>query len=298
MTRSHDYSLALRWEGNTGTGTTDYRSYSRRYRALIAGKPELVGSADPTFRGESHLHNPEELLVVALSSCHMLSYLALCALRGVCVVDYADRARGTMTESQGVGQFESVVLHPEVTISATSDEVLAHSLHEDAHAACFIARSCNFPISHVATIQRTTTESIARPPAPARYDVAIRLPHRPGTLAQLGEVLGHAGVSLEGGGGFVVGDDCLVHFLVADADRATSALRAAGIDVVRAREVIVQRLAQGIPGQLGKLARAMADAGVNIECVYSDHDNQLVLCVDDLEAGRRVSADWRAATVR
>ena len=129
--------------------------------------------------------------------------------------------------------------------------------------------------------------------APPRSDLAVRLPDRPGALAELGEVLGRAGVSLEGGGGFVAGDACIVHFLVADGDRAAMVLRDAGIEVIGVREVLVQRLDQEKPGQLGKLARALADAGVNIECVYSDHDHQLVLCVDDLEAGRRVSEAWR-----
>jgi hypothetical protein len=107
-------------------------------------------------------------------------------------------------------------------------------------------------------------------------------------------VLGRAGVSLEGGGGFTVGDGSIVHFLVSDAARASDALRAAGIDVIGTRDVVVHRLAQGTPGQLGAFARAMADAGVNIESVYSDHDHQLIVGVDDndLDAARRVSAAW------
>lgn len=126
-----------------------------------------------------------------------------------------------------------------------------------------------------------------------RRDLAIQLPNRPGALATLGEVLGRAGISLEGGGGFGVGDRCIVHFLVRDADRAAGVLRAAGIEVLGVRDVLVQRLDQETPGQLGKLARAMADAGVNIDCVYSDHDNALILCVDDPIAGARVSDAWR-----
>ncbi|MEJ7602835.1 MAG: OsmC family protein [Kofleriaceae bacterium] len=289
--KAHEYAVGLRWEGNTGAGTADYRGYSRQYRATIAGKPDLIGSADPAFRGDRSVHNPEELLVVALSSCHMLSYLALCALRGVRVVGYVDQARGRMLEERGTAQFDEVVLEPQVTITAASDEALALVLHEEAHATCFIARSVNFAVRHQAVIVNATTDTPAS--TPTRSDLAVRLANRPGALAELGELLGRANVSLEGGGGFVVGEYGIVHFLVDDAGRATTALREAGLDVIGVREVLVQRLHQGTPGQLGKLARAMADAGVNIECVYSDHDHQLVLCVDHLEAGRRVSEAWK-----
>ncbi len=289
MARTHDYALALRWEGNLGEGTASYRNYGRGYRVSVAGKPDLVGSADPTFRGDRDRYNPEELLVAALSSCHMLSYLAHCARRGVRVEAYRDDARGRMVETpDGGGHFESVALAPQVAIAEGGDAELALALHEQAHADCFIARSCNFPVTHRASIAQ-----VAPVVAPHREDLAIRLANRPGALAEVGEVLGRAGVSLEGGGGFVVASDAIVHFLVADAPRATAALREAGIDVIGAREVLVQRLDQGTPGQLGAFARALADAGVNIECVYSDHDNQLIVAVDDLEAGRRVAAAWR-----
>jgi hypothetical protein len=124
-------------------------------------------------------------------------------------------------------------------------------------------------------------------------DLAIRLVHRPGALAELGEALGAAGVSLEGGGAFVVDGVGVAHFLVADAARAREALEAAGITVLADREVLVQRLDQETPGQLGKLCRRMGEAGVNIEVLYSDHQHQLILVVDDLDRGREVSDTWR-----
>jgi hypothetical protein len=123
-------------------------------------------------------------------------------------------------------------------------------------------------------------------------DLALRLEDRPGALAEMGEALGRAGVSIEGGGAFVVDWRGIAHFLVADAAAARAALAAAGIEVLADREVLVQRLAQEMPGQLGSLTRRMADAGVNVEVLYSDHQNQLVLVVDDVERGRRVSAAW------
>jgi hypothetical protein len=123
-------------------------------------------------------------------------------------------------------------------------------------------------------------------------DVTIALENRPGALAEMGEALGGCGVSVEGGGAWVVNGQGVAHFLVEDGAKALRALEAAGIRVVAVRDVLVQRLNQTKAGQLGKLARAMADAGVNVEVVYSDHDHRLIVVVDDMEKGRRVSEAW------
>jgi len=126
-------------------------------------------------------------------------------------------------------------------------------------------------------------------------DVAVRLEHRPGALAEMGEALGRAGVSIEGGGGFLARGEAIVHFLFEDGQAARMALEGEGIQVLEVRDVLVQRLDQETPGQLGKLARAMAEAGVNIEVVYSDHASQLILVVDDPARGRLVSEAWNRA---
>ena len=126
------------------------------------------------------------------------------------------------------------------------------------------------------------------------YDVAIRLENKSGELAKMGETLGAAGVSVEGGGGWVVDGRGYMHFLFEDGEAAKRALEAVGIQVLGVREVLVQRLKQAVPGQLGMIARRMADAGVNIEVIYSDHDNQLCLVVDDFEKGKAVSDAWKA----
>lgn len=123
-------------------------------------------------------------------------------------------------------------------------------------------------------------------------DLTIALENRPGALAEMGEALGQAGVSVEGGGAFVVNGQGVAHFLVANAEAARRALEAAGIRVVAEREVLVQRLRQAEPGQLGKLSRRMAEAEVNIEVLYSDHEHQLILVVDDMVKGRAVSEAW------
>jgi hypothetical protein len=123
-------------------------------------------------------------------------------------------------------------------------------------------------------------------------DVEIRLEHRPGALADVGEAFGAGGVSIEGGGVFVVGGVGIAHFLVADGEAARRALASRGVAVHAVRDVVVQRLDQATPGQVGKLARRMAEASVNIEVMYSDHAQQLVLVVDDAEAARAVAACW------
>ena len=123
-------------------------------------------------------------------------------------------------------------------------------------------------------------------------DVAIALENRPGALAEMGEALGRAGVSIEGGGAFVVDGQGVAHFLFANGEAARKALEAAGIRVLAVQDVVVQRLNQGKPGQLGKLTRRMAEAGVNIEVLYSDHNHQLILVVDNVAAGRAVAEAW------
>jgi hypothetical protein len=123
-------------------------------------------------------------------------------------------------------------------------------------------------------------------------DLTIALNNRPGALADMGDVLGRAGISIEGGGAWVANGQGVAHFLFNDVAPARSALEAAGIQVLDEREVLVQRLDQAKPGQLGQLTRRMAQAGVNIEVLYSDHSNQLILVVDNIAKGREVSGAW------
>ena len=123
-------------------------------------------------------------------------------------------------------------------------------------------------------------------------DLTIALDNRPGALAAMGDALGRAGVSIEGGGAWVVNGRGAAHFLFEDGAAARSALQAAGIQVLDQREVLIQRLNQDEPGQLGKLTRRMAQAGVNIEVLYSDHAHHLILVVDDIAKGRAVSEAW------
>jgi hypothetical protein len=123
-------------------------------------------------------------------------------------------------------------------------------------------------------------------------DLTIALENRPGALAEMGAALGRAEVSIEGGGAWVVNGQGVAHFLFENGTAARSALEAEGIRVLAERDVLVQRLSQAEPGQLGKISRQMAEAGVNIEVLYSDHDQQLILVVDDIARGRAVSDVW------
>ena len=153
MAREHRFAAHLVWTGAEQGPTSSYEAYSRNYRALVEGKPPLEGSSDPVFRGDRSRHNPEDLLVVALSACHMLSYLHLCAAAGIEVVAYEDRASGTMAIKDRKMRFVDVLLEPKVTI-AKGEVEKAIALHEEAHEQCFIASSVNFPVRHQPTVER------------------------------------------------------------------------------------------------------------------------------------------------
>ena len=148
MYKQHNYSLLVQWTGNSGCGTESYRSYERSHTVVIDGKPPLECSSYIAFRGDKTKFTPEELLVASLSGCHMLWYLHLCAEAGVVVVDYTDKAIGTMSENERGGQFTEVSLHPTVKVAEASMVEKALALHTRANELCFIAKSVNFPVYH------------------------------------------------------------------------------------------------------------------------------------------------------
>jgi organic hydroperoxide reductase OsmC/OhrA len=145
--KTHTYTCALTWTGNTGVGTASYTAYARDHVLSAAGKPDLPGSSDPAFRGDARRYNPEELLVASLASCHMLWYLHLCADAGVTVLAYRDEPTGTMVEdARKGGYFTKATLRPKVTIARGGDAGKARDLHERAHEKCYVANSVNFPV--------------------------------------------------------------------------------------------------------------------------------------------------------
>jgi len=149
MVKTHQYSSIISWKGNKGTGTSNYVAYGRDHTIQIVNKPLIEASADAPFRGDSTKHNPEDLFLSSIASCHMLWYLHLCADAGIIVVDYIDEATGIMiqTPTNG-GRFTEVTLNPVVTITDPSMITKANELHEIANKHCFIANSVNFPVHH------------------------------------------------------------------------------------------------------------------------------------------------------
>jgi organic hydroperoxide reductase OsmC/OhrA len=151
--KQHHYSLKVNWTGNKGEGTNGYKSYERSHEILIDGKEIIKGSSDPVFLGDNTKHNPEELLLASISSCHMLWYLHLCSDAGIVVTNYTDSPKGIMIETEnGGGKFESIILYPTATVKDISMIEKAMLLHTKANELCFIANSVNFKIQHKANI--------------------------------------------------------------------------------------------------------------------------------------------------
>ena len=151
----HHFAVAVQWTGNRGEGTATYRSYGRDHRIHAEGKRhEIQGSSDRVFRGDADRWNPEELVIAALSHCHMLSYLHVAATNGVIVVDYRDDATGTLQQEGDGGRLIEATLRPVVTLAAHHDEAdarRAEELHHRASELCFIANSVNFAVTHEPT---------------------------------------------------------------------------------------------------------------------------------------------------
>lgn len=150
----HGYQVDVVWTGNTGQGTSSYRSYERTHEVRAAGKGTIDASADPIFHGEADRYNPEEMLIASLSQCHMLWYLHLAADCGLVVIGYHDRPTGTLAENpDGSGQFVEVVLRPGVTVADHASVDIAEALHSRAHELCYVAKSVNFPVLNEPTIR-------------------------------------------------------------------------------------------------------------------------------------------------
>jgi organic hydroperoxide reductase OsmC/OhrA len=150
MSREHQYRIVTKWTGNLGTGTSQYSAYSRNHQISAPQKQEpILGSSDALSRGDAARYNPEELLVGALSACHMLWVLHLCADAGIVITDYSDEALGLMTENaDGAAQFTGVTLRPVMAITDLARASEARQLHDHAHAVCALARSVNFRVRH------------------------------------------------------------------------------------------------------------------------------------------------------
>lgn len=149
MKNEFNYTLALNWLGDKN-GT--HHREDRFYEIRIEGKPKLLGSADQPFFGDPSLYNPEDLLLSALSSCHMMSYLYVCRKAGIKISSYQDNPVGTLKlNKEGIGKFENVTLKPQVVLADKSQTQQASALHHKAGKLCFIANSVNFDIKYEAS---------------------------------------------------------------------------------------------------------------------------------------------------
>lgn len=156
MAKEHSYSATIVWTGNRGEGTSHYRAYDRTWQMTTPGKPAIDCSNDPLLGGDPAKYNPEDLLLSALSACHMLWYLHLASAAGITVVDYRDEPLGIgETQANGAGRFLRAVLRPTVTVRRGCDPAQADALHAEVHKYCFIARSVNFPVSYEARYVET-----------------------------------------------------------------------------------------------------------------------------------------------
>lgn len=148
MSKQHTYKTTIEWTGNRGIGTAGYKDYDRSYLISVDHKVVIEASSDPAFMGDAAKYNPEELFLSSLSSCHMLWYLHLCSDVGIVVVEYKDNATAIMMETNSGGHFTEVILYPIVTITDEKRIAEANELHHAANKHCFIANSCNFPVTH------------------------------------------------------------------------------------------------------------------------------------------------------
>ena len=148
MAHEHNYKITAEWTGNTGEGTKNVRTYDRSHTVTVEGKPALFLTTDNAAVGDPSKLNPEDLLVSAISSCHMLSYLYVCSLEGIVITSYIDTATGIMIEkASGGGSFKEVTLNPTFTVADESMIEKAMELHHKAHEICYIANSVNFEVT-------------------------------------------------------------------------------------------------------------------------------------------------------
>lgn len=148
MAQEHAYPARIVWTGNRGEGTKHYKGYDRTWDLAVEGKPVVSCSNDPVLGGDPTKYNPEDLLIAAVASCHMLWYLHLCSNTGITVLAYEDNPVGQgVMHPNASGNFTSATLRPKITVAAGADLEKARDIHNDVHKYCFIARSVNFPIS-------------------------------------------------------------------------------------------------------------------------------------------------------
>lgn len=158
MPDSHTYTAQVTWTGNRGNGTRSYQAYDRNWEVTTPGKAPILCSNDPLLGGDPALHNPEDMLLSALSACHMLWYLHLASTQKIVVTAYTDAPVGEADVApDGTGRFTSATLRPVITLAAGTDIAVADGIHDDIHARCFIAQSVRFPVGYEPTYEIAQT---------------------------------------------------------------------------------------------------------------------------------------------
>lgn len=146
----HTYGTNIVWQGSTAGG---YRAYSREHTATASPADALLGlSADPHFRGDPTALNPEQLVVMAASSCQLLSFLAVVALRGIDVRSYDDDAQAWMDDSLSPATLTRILLRPVITVAQGTDLTDVLDAAKEAHAGCYIANSLRTAVQLAPTV--------------------------------------------------------------------------------------------------------------------------------------------------
>jgi organic hydroperoxide reductase OsmC/OhrA len=151
MSDAHVFEITLTYPASNAQATPPDANFSRNNNMRSANKHEVAASSPSAFGGDDTRYNPEELMLMSLSECHMLTYLAIAAKKQITIVSYEDRATGQL----GIGEFgiagktsmQRVTLHPRVTVAKGTNLDDAQAIHAKAHANCFMANSVNFPIT-------------------------------------------------------------------------------------------------------------------------------------------------------
>ena len=150
MASTHTYRATCSWRGSTGVG---YDAYDRTHvMAAPPAQAELTMASDPAFRGDPSLLNPEQLLVLAASSCQLLAFLAVAARARVDVVAYEDDAIAVMPEDDPPTRITEITLRPQITVAGTHPVEKVERLVRLAHQECYIANSLRPEITVPPTI--------------------------------------------------------------------------------------------------------------------------------------------------
>lgn len=153
MSDAHTFETTLAWPADAAQKLPPDAAFSRNSVLAAPGKPGILASSPAIFGGDAARYNPEEMLMLSLSQCHLLTYLAIAAKKRMGILKYEDRVVGTLGMGpSGKMQMVDVLLHPRVTVAKGTNLADAQALHERAHANCFIANSVNFTVRNEPSI--------------------------------------------------------------------------------------------------------------------------------------------------